>query len=235
MRVNDAIIQELRLRQGNVCPECGHDLLPDDLIAVDHRISRARGGKDHLDNFQATHFLCNSRKGKGRKRGEPGPVTQRYTSSNIQSICQRITEDEGAAEADAARRIHDWALGAGLRLRVPKSSKTGGLYFDYQRRDLETTILSLWGKGTVQLHLKDMGSLRPFHDEAEILKFASDLVSAVPHIAQHRGFERLEGAVSKNPEIYVWDFLDANLEKVDQRVLKRFFRTYDAAMSRISN
>ena len=40
------------------CPECGLMFVGDDLIEVDHTISKQDGGKDKFDNLQPLHRHC---------------------------------------------------------------------------------------------------------------------------------------------------------------------------------
>ena len=57
-------LPQLIERQGGVCPLCAR-FLPDtvDGIHVDHRVPRAHGGGDGIDNLQAVHAACNLAKG----------------------------------------------------------------------------------------------------------------------------------------------------------------------------
>ena len=48
--------------QNGLCGECGEPL-GDDFV-IDHKIPKCRGGPTAYWNLQATHPLCNSKKGK---------------------------------------------------------------------------------------------------------------------------------------------------------------------------
>lgn len=57
-------------KQHNLCALCGKPMLepgnlrrPGDAATLDHIIALSRGGSDHWENSQATHFSCNQIKG----------------------------------------------------------------------------------------------------------------------------------------------------------------------------
>lgn len=56
---------EVIARDGYVCGICGGGVAPDQM-SIDHIVPISRGGTDDLDNLQAAHRSCNSRKGAKR-------------------------------------------------------------------------------------------------------------------------------------------------------------------------
>jgi 5-methylcytosine-specific restriction endonuclease McrA len=55
--------QKLISLQSNICPICKGPLFIQDEIEIDHINPLAVGGKDRFLNLQATHKICNRKKG----------------------------------------------------------------------------------------------------------------------------------------------------------------------------
>ena len=55
---------ELLERQDHICPICGQPILECHAVAVDHWIAHGLGGANSLENYRATHALCNDVKWK---------------------------------------------------------------------------------------------------------------------------------------------------------------------------
>jgi RNA-directed DNA polymerase len=67
-------------RQKGKCTHCGLYFKDGDLIEIDHKIPKSRGGKDILDNLQALHRHCHDEK------------TTRDGSLGTHDKCQSIEE-----------------------------------------------------------------------------------------------------------------------------------------------
>jgi len=58
------ILRYLTAQQDNICTYCNLPFTDSNPPTLDHKIPRIAGGADNLDNLQALHRLCNTRKGK---------------------------------------------------------------------------------------------------------------------------------------------------------------------------
>lgn len=63
LRLSHKEIEEILLKQNNICPICGEKLYIGDITNNDHIVALAIGGKDTIDNIQVTHESCNYEKG----------------------------------------------------------------------------------------------------------------------------------------------------------------------------
>ncbi len=50
--------KQLRLKQLSKCPHCGHMIYLNDTVEIHHKVYKAEGGNDRLDNLQLLHENC---------------------------------------------------------------------------------------------------------------------------------------------------------------------------------
>jgi|DipCnscriptome_FD_contig_31_9732704_length_1425_multi_9_in_0_out_0_1 RNA-directed DNA polymerase len=55
---------KLMMRQKGRCAWCGLVLTPTDVVEIDHRIPRSKGGVDRLVNMQLLHEHCHDEKSR---------------------------------------------------------------------------------------------------------------------------------------------------------------------------
>jgi RNA-directed DNA polymerase len=71
VRDADAVFASLALRDGGRCYLCGQGIDSEDPFEIEHRVPRAAGGSDDLDNLGLAHRSCN--RGKGTHPVGDGP------------------------------------------------------------------------------------------------------------------------------------------------------------------
>lgn len=77
------IVKYLAKKQNSTCALCSERFTTTQLPSIDHIIPRIRGGSDEMENLQATHLICNIR--KGAKLGLPAIRISRHTKPHILS------------------------------------------------------------------------------------------------------------------------------------------------------
>lgn len=55
-------IKQLKVTGVLVCGICGYGIASEPEITVDHILAKANDGKNHLDNLQPAHLICNQKK-----------------------------------------------------------------------------------------------------------------------------------------------------------------------------
>lgn len=115
------LLNALLEQTGGLCALCG-ELLTVETLSIDHIVPQSRGGSHTIENLQAAHRACNSRK-HNRLPSDPPPVEKPLVHLVMdEAFIERIDDFRFANRFPSRAAAIKWLLDAALKQGLKPST-----------------------------------------------------------------------------------------------------------------